>query len=846
MSFEQRQELIEIDHGDETQYQFMDIDIDNFNDNDYEDVETAFGTFPPGKEAFLQSHAGGKAIFQQIFDDFKKRFLMAARRSDSRVRREHVQIAINKWQIQIECLIDAYLQYKVEGPVQVDGADLWPLHVLSFSETGTRLFSHPPGSSRSNQTLLLHGYLGFSPESPAIVFPLEFLETYHQIHRVCPDFSFDALAKALNHLRKVPCTKYLRDQLSNAYDTYLAILRGVEDRVQKLLGHADDWYMKNVCPPCLYKVAGEPRLKYSMFAAMDRNNSLKLVDAMFNAGTPRSDDRKSTLFRWLTPQQVDAFKDEVANSTPRKHKTPATPAAAPSVPSSGPEPLDTAPGSNPVPPPDDPVPQLIEVADEDDITWLNVHELDEGDFAELTNSVNTCVDRWKNAGPEACKKMFALFTIAGIFVFVCRHGHVLVMCDMVQSGEFSLGVKTVALRLRGIVPAFHGHVHNRECQIGWHPLYVDGVGLEDFEECERTFAKSNNLASTTHMSTPFHRQQQIDEHFFFHDLDKHASSAWTGNFIFQNYRQAIKKINVNTPQLEALEQKTKTSAPDYKKFLQDEKDYFAARKSEPPEVVRTVDYMDLLEKLQKANTEHDEAKAENSSLDYLIVVKGYTKPQIAQEEVAQFEEEHEIPECWVPGSKEYEEALVLLVERNYRRALDKLESLVVQRLFELTKLGMNGVGYKLREKISKALRTRAEAIQVALNKYNLAATQLNPPRDRLSWTTVIDTMHLAEFNLLRDTRSDIRSFLWAKSANREAMVLYFGIKRAKEEIRHLNVEIQRLVMFMADDHVDYIRAIRSNVMVAPHLAHELSQQWLHCTRIHESIVSKPIKGAGFG
>ncbi|KAJ6530439.1 hypothetical protein DFH09DRAFT_934270, partial [Mycena vulgaris] len=383
----------------------MDIDIDNFNDNDYEDVETAFGTFPPGKEAFLQSHAGGKAIFQQIFDDFK--FLMAARRSDSRVRREHVQIAINKWQIQIECLIDAYLQYKVEGPVQVDGADLWPL------QTGTRLFSHPPGSSRSNQTLLLHGYLGFSPESPAIVFPLEFLETYHQIHRVCPDFSFDALAKALNHLRKylnflsVPCTKYLRDQLSNAYDTYLAILRGVEDRVQKLLGHADDWYMKNVCPPCLYKVAGEPRLKYSMFAAMDRNNSLKLVDAMFNAGTPRSDDRKSTLFRWLTPQQVDAFKDEVANSTPRsrqKHKTPATPAAAPKV-------------------------------DEDDITWLNVHELDEGDFAELTNSVNTCVDRWKNAGPEACKKMFALFAIAGIFVFVCRHGHVLVMCDMVQSGE---------------------------------------------------------------------------------------------------------------------------------------------------------------------------------------------------------------------------------------------------------------------------------------------------------------------------------------------------------------------------------------------------------------------------
>jgi hypothetical protein len=89
----------------------------------------------------------------------------------------------------------------------------------------------------------------------------------------------------------------------------------------------------------------------------------------------------------------------------------------------------------------------------------------------------------------------------------------------------SLGCKTVGLRMRGIVPAFHGHAHNRMCQIGWHPMYVDGVGLEDFEECERTFCLSNHLASCTRLSTPFHRQQQIDEHFHFHDFDKHAASG---------------------------------------------------------------------------------------------------------------------------------------------------------------------------------------------------------------------------------------------------------------------------------------------------------------------------------
>jgi hypothetical protein len=90
----------------------------------------------------------------------------------------------------------------------------------------------------------------------------------------------------------------------------------------------------------------------------------------------------------------------------------------------------------------------------------------------------------------------------------------------------SLGARVVALRLRGVVPAFHGHAYNRECQLGWHPLYIQGVGLEDFEECERTFARSNNLASVTRLASAFHRKQQIDEHFDFHDQDKHANSGF--------------------------------------------------------------------------------------------------------------------------------------------------------------------------------------------------------------------------------------------------------------------------------------------------------------------------------
>lgn len=67
-------------------------------------------------------------------------------------------------------------------------------------------------------------------------------------------------------------------------------------------------------------------------------------------------------------------------------------------------------------------------------------------------------------------------------------------------------------RLRFVVPTFHGHAHNRVCQLKWHPLYLKVLGLEDFECCERIFSFSNHLASCTRHSSKFHRHQGIEEH----------------------------------------------------------------------------------------------------------------------------------------------------------------------------------------------------------------------------------------------------------------------------------------------------------------------------------------------
>jgi hypothetical protein len=139
------------------------------------------------------------------------------------------------------------------------------------------------------------------------------------------------------------------------------------------------------------------------------------------------------------------------------------------------------------------------------------------------------------------------------------------------------------------------------------------------------------------------------------------------------------------------------------------------------------------------------------------------------------------------------------------------------------------------------LRTRSGAIKSALTQYNDAAALLNPPRDPLTWSTVLKAATVADFNLLRDTRTDIRRLPWTEPSRREATTYYFGIKRAREEIVRLNVEITRLLTFMFDTHVDYHHAIQRFISEDLPLATSLTQQWQYEDRINESVVRRLIQ-----
>ncbi|KAJ6533368.1 hypothetical protein B0H10DRAFT_2265166 [Mycena sp. CBHHK59/15] len=411
-------------------------DAEHFPADGWQDVDSdedaAFQTLPPGEEGLYHSHEGKEAIFTQIFEKCRPG------RGDARRRAFRVQRMVNAWNEQMPILVDAYLALARDGPLNSDEQpSAWSIEVIGFDGITTKSFVHADGVQRTNETLIRHGYIGASPKKVSVAFPLRTFEIFRQVHRVCPRYSLGALSRTLTNLAELPRRRNLAEQLSAAYDAYLEIMRRVDTRASLALGRDTAWFIRNVCAPCLYKLKNEPALKFSFLACMDGNNSLKLVDATFRAGNLRADDRASTSFRWLTPDQVDVFKDEVADAQKRarasKRKNPPPPAEIPAV----------KPAVKPAVEPNAETPcasrQDTEMGlgedDDGDVAWLNVNELSSAEAEELSKCVDTCVERWKAAGPEVRKKMFTLFAIAGIFLTVCRHGHVVVMCDMIRSGE---------------------------------------------------------------------------------------------------------------------------------------------------------------------------------------------------------------------------------------------------------------------------------------------------------------------------------------------------------------------------------------------------------------------------
>ncbi|KAJ8455915.1 hypothetical protein ONZ51_g12302 [Trametes cubensis] len=810
---------------------------------------------PPGEESLFFSHAGGEEeLCHEIFSEGD-----SGKRIDARTRRDRTLVRTQEWEAQREQLVDAYLAWMSGARPSLGTTDPWSIHCVDFFDCGPQQFFPRSESSLINVTLALQDYMGTAPVRPSVAIGFKALEAYRQLHRVCPRLSIQAQVRTLCYLQMVPVTTTLVNQFSIAFDMYLDILHHVDKRVNvPLRRNVASYRMLNACAPCLYKLQDEQQLSPALLVTMDGNQSLKLVDNQYRSGEALADTRTARTDLWISPAEVDRFKDEVQHAAEAAVTTELPPASS-YVPSPGPS---LAPGPSSALGPSAPGPSLAESAPgpfDDDAHSLPIdiaidNEDNDNDWFDIDDPApddptTVCVKRWRNAGPESRKKMFALFDITGVFVSLCRHGQCLAMCDMIRSGELmkyplaivnklvdtyggdikigydiacafskvlrksSIGAKVTALGVTGVVPAFHGHSHNRPCQA-------------------------------------------IEQFFGFWSEQKHAES---GKFILDNYRQALTIIKDDTVVLDLLCKQLSIGHSDFERYLSDERKYYKSRRTEPPEIAMELDYVEALHRLKAAGFEAIAARDAADKLDVFIPVN-MTNPRAAktkhreinavrtkartaqarwetvQLEVLRREEQLEIVSRWQPGEPKYEEMARELKHRRYRQALDRLESLVVQRLFELTKLQLSGTGYKLREKIGKALKARAEAIRKALTEYNARAAELSPPRDALSWNDILDMSTLADFDLLRDTRQDIRSLPWAKPTHRRAMNLYFNIKRAREEIVRLDIEISRLFTYMVDEHYHYYDAIATSLLTDIPLAHELSRRWQYRQVTNSRIV----------
>lgn len=284
--------------------------------------------------------------------------------------------------------------------------------------------------------------------------------------------------------------------------------------------------------------------------------------------------------------------------------------------------------------------------------------------------------------------------------------------------EITAGKSRLADEIRSkshkfVVNAFHGYSHNYQCQVKNHPTVVFGVGIEDFETMERIFSASNALAIITRYASPYRRQLLIDAYFHQWDEDKYAN---LGTFILNNYKQALSTIHRDGPALESAMEKFKLSDADLDRLEKEEAEFLLQLGKEPENNTLQVEYVELLQALQVALTE--KTNAEGSYYGHLTFVAetpesiqgGYSqlasatnqkekrrrlareRYDTAQHDVIQIEIQLGVTRRWEPTDPEYRETLKYLKDRKYHRALDKVHQLVVQRLFELQRMNISGLG----------------------------------------------------------------------------------------------------------------------------------------------------------
>ncbi|KAJ7840271.1 hypothetical protein B0H14DRAFT_2587506 [Mycena olivaceomarginata] len=701
------------------------------------------------------SHAGGE--MEALAADLNTTVNGERTSHATRSRRDAVQREVLGFRVQMKAMTDAYIKWgasqgefgldgdhtppapnEIEGTYKIEVVDIFSTYTMEVPMTGNDVYL--------SSCFVAQGLIPATPWKPKVAFTTHCLEIYRLV---------------------------------------------VDDRIKKVLGRdAPDWRLKNCCPACTYKLEGEMKIIFEMLRILVKDKTVDENGVAHGRGKERDDPRTADAGRnyLMTREDVDKWSKEVLATLVQRPRS--------------------------------------------------------KDKAEDTE----CQERWKNMSEELTAKMWGIFDETGGFPGILpppfrparrRHGQeqrILLQAFGPDLGvgydigcgfsstvrDSPLGPLAEAMNLKMLVGAFHGHAHNRSCQLKHLATYFLGLGLEDLEMCERFFSKSNGLARAVRYAIVTYLAH----------MDTFETYANLSTFLVNNYKQALEQIDLEDSLKFAMDQAGISGPEVFEERLKQEQENQKQRLTK----WSTIQGLFIL-RPGKSSTFlitcsfhriHHSTCPSTPSFHYIHPPHPPTASTTSEKDMTQFIRKDPQPmglhagtpkrittgqcrQCrrwrrrwiilvrWTVDDEEYENAEALVASRHYRLALNKLEELVIKRLFELTKMNMSGTGYKLRKHIAKALQTRSKTIRTALGRYNAAATSLDPPRRTLKWEEVVEFTFLSDFDLLRDPEGNAAIRPWATPAARALMDTHFKILRAKEEIQRLNIEIRRLVTYIRDE-----------------------------------------------
>ncbi|KAJ7343266.1 hypothetical protein DFH08DRAFT_1009750 [Mycena albidolilacea] len=717
-----------------------------------------------GTERAELSHAGGE--FASLEEDIEGDWVdeTPRKREDWRTRRDRTELRNRAFLSQMPEMVSAYIRMCAESEMparprsesRVTVEEVYEIQVVDMFETAGVDVKLDPRGNGVVPALILAEMIPCAPDRPTVAVKVRVLEVYRVAHVHCPQLAIQSFVKSLCDLHGA-------------------------------LGRDSKWRLKHACPACTYKLEGEDALIFDMLTCFDGNDSLKRVlqrdkvamvdsetgEPVLGKSSERVDNRDAGDGYFLLQERVEKWvKDRVADRLP-----------------------------------------MQAAGKEED---------------------NPCADRWKNMINDVTSKMWGIFDETGIFLALCRHGFVLVIADMIRSGELakyplavveelldafgmnlrvgydvgchfgatvansSLGDEAWEKNLKCLVGSFHGHAHNRLCQLRFLATYVEGMGLEDLEGCERFFSRSNGLAKSCRYASRFHRQQEIStyaKHF-----DSFETYANLSKFLCSNYRQALTILKTEGALQTWMQHEGVDSVDRFHEWLTEERSYLEGLKDAAKTNEETLE-MEYVQKLVNLSASQgaDGTYTPGVSKEDRARRRAQEKVEKDLERVEELEEALDVVERWTTESAKWGATVEEIKRRKYAVALNALELLIVERIFELTKMNQSQTGYKMRKHIAKALQARSKAVRAAIDRYNEAAGALNPPMPSITWEQVVEYAFLADFDILRDTRAEVQSKPWTRPAYRLAMDHYFKILRACEEIKRLNVEIPRVVTWIRDE-----------------------------------------------